>query len=362
MTTSPAQGPGSAGRAASPQGGRRSRLGSAVRERSLAGRRAPSILDWALASVLLLVGLLEVAGGVFPGPVGVAAVIEAAMIVPVAFRCVAPVRAIAVSAVASLPFLFAYGVEVSAGGSVANAAVGLLLIYSVGRHADGRRLLAGIAVILLMTAEQGVGRPATPSDDAIVFFLSAAVLGLGVALRHQVERSTSLALAADRARHEQAAALRVAVDTERARIARELHDVVAHNIGLIVLQAGGARTVLATDPDRARAAVVQVEEMGRQTLAEMRHLVGVLRVGEGSSRQPLPRLDRLPALVEEARAAGIPVDLEIEGTAFDLPAGLELAAYRIVQEALTNVRIHAPRSSARVRLRYEPDRLAHRRE
>jgi len=147
------------------------------------------------------------------------------------------------------------------------------------------------------------------------------------------------------------------VHGERARIARELHDVVADKVGLIVLQAGGARSVLGADPDRARTALEEVEETGRQTLAEMRHLVGILRVDDGSDRQPLPRLERLPALVDETRAAGLAVELEVEGPVVGLPAGLELAAYRLIQEALTNVRKHAPRSRAQVRLCYEPDGL-----
>jgi signal transduction histidine kinase len=100
-----------------------------------------------------------------------------------------------------------------------------------------------------------------------------------------------------------------------------------------------------------------VEETGRQTLAEMRHLVGVLRVGDGADLQPLPRLERLPVLLDEARAAGLTVDLEVDGPVVELPAGLELAAYRLIQEALTNVRKHAAGAHARVGLAYMPDLL-----
>jgi len=153
------------------------------------------------------------------------------------------------------------------------------------------------------------------------------------------------------------AAARAAVHEERARIARELHDVVADRVGLIVLQAGGARSVLGTDPDRARSALQHVEETGRQMLAEMRHLVGVLSVEESADRQPLPRLERLPTLVDETRAAGLAVALEVSGPVVGLPAGLEVAIYRLIQEALTNVRKHAPTSRAKVHLSYEPDRV-----
>ena len=320
----------------------------------MVGRRAPSVLDWLATLALVILALLEVQSGAFPGPVALAAAFQLATILPVAFRRVAPLSAIAINTAVSLPFIVAYG----AGNSLADMVTVLLLIYSVGRYSDGRRLLAGAACGLLLVVEVGIGgRLVSPSDWAYVLLLCGSALVLGVALRIQTQRAVFLAVAADRAQRDQEATAQAAVHEERARIARELHDVVAHNVGLIVLQAGGARSVLGTDPDRARMALQQVEETGRQTLAEMRHLVGILRVDEGASRQPLPRLERLPALLDEARASGLTVELTVEGSVVELPAGLELAAYRLVQEALTNVRKHAPTSRAEVRVRYEPDRL-----
>lgn len=330
------------------------RLRWMTRERTLVGRRAPAVLDWLVALALVVIGFLEIASGAFPGPVAVAAAFQVASTLPVAFRRLAPLPAITVSVVVALPYVLAYG----AGNSLAGAVTLLLLVYSVGRHLDGRGLLAGTAMGLLMIVELGIGgRLVTPEDWIYVLLIYGAALVFGVALRGQVERSIALAVAADRAQRELEATAQAAVQEERARIARELHDVVAHNVGLIVLQAGGARSVLATDPDRARTALQVVEETGRQTLAEMRHLVGILRVDDGAERKPLPRLERLPALIDEARGAGLAVDLEVKGPPVELPAGLELAAYRLIQEALTNVRKHAAMAQAHVRLCYEPDRL-----
>lgn len=329
-------------------------LGWLTGERRVGARRAPSILDWLLTLALSILAFLEAAGGMYPGPVAVAATVQIAAIVPIAFRRLAPVQAIAIGVAVSLPYVVLYGSV----NSLASLLAGLLFSYSVGRHTHGRALLAGAAIALFSIIEQGFGGTfQTPTDWAFAIILMGAALAFGVALRVQVERSISLAIAADRAQREQETTAQAAVQEERARIARELHDVVAHNVGLIVLQAGGARSVLATDPERARTALAQVEETGRQTLAEMRHLVGILRVDEGADRQPLPRLVRLPALLDEARAAGLTVDLEVDGPVVELPAGLELAAYRLIQEALTNVRKHAAGARAQVCLAYEPDRL-----
>jgi signal transduction histidine kinase len=162
------------------------------------------------------------------------------------------------------------------------------------------------------------------------------------------------------AEHE--AATEAAVKQERARIATELHDVVTHNVSVMIVQAGAARQVLGQSPDQARAALLAVESSGRAAMAELRHLLGLLsppdQAGECAAElhgaelelRPQPGLARLVALVERVRSAGLPVELDVSGLPRDLPAGLEVAAYRIVQEALTNVIKHAgkPRTSVRV--------------
>ena len=149
-----------------------------------------------------------------------------------------------------------------------------------------------------------------------------------------------------------------AIVEERARIARELHDVVAHSISVMVLQARGGRRVLESDPADAHDAFAVIESTGQQALDEMRRLVGMLRSGDESlPLAPQPSLKELDTLVEQVRAAGLPVDLAVEGEPRDLPPGVDLSAFRIVQEALTNALRHAGPARARVVLRYGADEL-----
>lgn len=320
----------------------------------VSGRWTPSMLDWLVTLGLVMLAVGETANGVFPGPPWVAAAVLTAGLVPVAFRRVAPLEAVAASTAVFLPWVVAVG----AVNNLSQLLGELLLIYALGNHAGGRRLLVGAAIGTTLFVVEGVhGLLPTFSDWAYASLLWFGALGLGAALRIQTAHAVALAVSAERAEREAEAAAQVSVMQERARIARELHDVVADKVGLIVLQAGGARSVLATDPARARVALGQVEETGRLTLAEMRHLVGILGGGDDEERRPLPRLERVSALIDEARASGLTVDLTVEGAPVELPAGLELAAYRLVQEALTNVRKHAPASTVRVCLGYEPDSL-----
>jgi signal transduction histidine kinase len=149
-----------------------------------------------------------------------------------------------------------------------------------------------------------------------------------------------------------------AVAAERARIARELHDVVAHHMSVMIVQAGAARTVGARDPEATAAALEQIEESGRTGLAEMRRLLDLLQAPEdGDGLAPQPGLARLEELLEATRATGIAVELSVEGPERPVPAGVDLSAFRIVQEALTNVLKHSGSTTASVRLAYRPDAL-----
>jgi signal transduction histidine kinase len=150
---------------------------------------------------------------------------------------------------------------------------------------------------------------------------------------------------------------RSAVSEERGRIARELHDVVAHSVSIIAVQAGAAEELIERDPVRAREHMASVRRTAREALGEMRRLLDVLRTDEATF-VPQPGLARLPDLLDDVRSAGVPVELSEHGMPLQLPGGLDLVAFRVVQESLTNVRKHAPGARTRVVLSYGPDVLA----
>ncbi|MEU5030287.1 sensor histidine kinase [Streptomyces milbemycinicus] len=168
---------------------------------------------------------------------------------------------------------------------------------------------------------------------------------------------------------ERAEELRRAAEQERARIARELHDVVTHNVSVMIIQAGAARKVMAATPDRAREALLAVEASGRAAMAELRHAMGLLTMDDNSGESasdkagatpdlaPQPGLGQLDALVTRVREAGLPVELTVSGTPRPVPSGVGLAAYRVVQEALTNTVKHAVGSTAEVTVAYGDDQL-----
>jgi signal transduction histidine kinase len=178
---------------------------------------------------------------------------------------------------------------------------------------------------------------------------------IGYAVRQQRMYAASLRERADQQALEQRAEARRAVSEERLRIARELHDVVAHTMSVIAVQAGVANHVADDRPDEVRRALSSIEETSRGALREMRALLGVLRDDGNQGVAPAPGLAELGALVRRAAVAGVRVDLEVTGEAPALSAGLELAAYRVVQEAVTNVIKHAATDRCQVIVAYRPD-------
>jgi signal transduction histidine kinase len=224
--------------------------------------------------------------------------------------------------------------------------VAIFALYSAGRYATNDRwayLSVGAAIVVVTL--DNLADPAPWGEavfGAVVMFVAWYV---GRRLRMRQERAAQL-------RREQAAEARRIVIEERARIARELHDVVAHRVSLMTVQAGAAKAVAAKDPEGALRAMAAVEEAGRQALEELRHLLGVLRPETGlDGLGPQPGLADLPRLVEQIRGAGLDVSLATDGVAAGLPARVDLFAYRIVQEALTNVLKHAgPGTHSKIRL------------
>jgi len=244
----------------------------------------------------------------------------------------------------------------------------LIALYSLGRHATGTEAwlgVLGVAVVMLLfnLSEGGVGQTDLGDVAFLVGFVGAP-WAAGLTLRLRRERETELSSEHERLRREQEQRARRAVAEERARIARELHDVVSHAISVTVLQARGARRTLTSDPDAARQALDAIEQTNTTALGDMRRLLAVLRDTEPDDahtghveRAPQPSLDHLDTLVRHVCGSGVPVTVEVRGRRQPLPPGVDLSAYRIVQEALTNVLKHTARAEARVVLEYDDDAL-----
>ncbi|MFB7915147.1 sensor histidine kinase [Streptomyces sp. NPDC056061] len=220
---------------------------------------------------------------------------------------------------------------------------------------------AGLAQLRWSQPESDVGLAQQTFMGVVMTVPFVLAWVLGDSMRTRRAYLTQLEERAARLEREREAQSKVAVAAERARIARELHDVVAHNVSVMVVQADGAAYVMDAAPDQARQALEIISGTGRQALAEMRRLLGVLRTGdaeEAGEYVPQPDVDQIEVLIEQVRQAGLTVDFKIEGTPRPLPSGVELTAYRIVQEALTNTRKHGgPDAGASVRLVYFDDGL-----
>ena len=272
---------------------------------------------------------------------------------PLALRRVAPVPVLVACVLASLALQWL--------GRPAPLPLGVLVaLYTVATRC--RPLVSGAAAAGYLAALLAgtVSGLAAVSDDSVfnylVVVIGAGMLGYGVALgragaRLAEQRASELA-------REQDGRTRAAVKEEQARIAREMHDIVAHDVSVIVAQAAAARRVLTSEPETAAHALTSIEAVGRDALDGLRRLLGLLRTERSESeRTPQPGLDRLPWLLAQVRQAGLPVELTVRGQARQLPATVELNAYRIVQEALTNSLKHAGPTRTAVVLDYREDSL-----
>jgi signal transduction histidine kinase len=313
-----------------------------VLERARRIRIDPMTVDRVLAGAATVLTQLEIwlGDGTVASRVGVS-VISLAMTAPIAWRRRYPALV---------------GAAVPALGAVAHAnwdtqSVGypiatFLAMYALAVWTSTRRFVLGLAVV---TAAGLTANGVSLTDlryAAPYVIVTTAVMLLVRRVVGDRERRAELA------ERERDVAAREAVIEERSRIARELHDVIAHSVSMMVVQAGAERRVLDGANASTRDVLEGIERTGRSALNEMRRLVGMLRSDSSDLLAPQPGLDDLPALVTQVREAGLPVELQVDGEWGALPAGIQLSAYRIVQEALTNTLRHAGDARATVRIRY----------
>src|SRR5262245_4249502 len=238
--------------------------------------------------------------------------------------------------------------------------VGLASAALLGNHPS--RLKAGLGLVLIVVGMLIVvgNIPGDQTASQFTFITLRFVVAwiAGYALRERSEQAEAAEVRAARAERDREVAARVAVAEERARIARELHDIVAHAVSVMVLQVGAVRHKLPDSFSEDRDALRGVERAGRTALTEMRRLLAAMRPdGDEAALVPQPGLDGLDSLLAEVGRAGLPVELHLEGDPYPLPRGLDLSAYRIVQEGLTNALKHAQASDADVIVRYRPDEV-----
>jgi signal transduction histidine kinase len=232
----------------------------------------------------------------------------------------------------------------------------VIALYTVAAHCDRRTSLAAAAATALALVIPAVGGAETdPIFVLAIYAVFAAAWALGDGLQARSAYLRELEARAERLERDHEERARRAVAEERARIARELHDVISHNVSVMVVQASAGGDVFTTRPDDAREALGSIAATGREALVELRRLLGVVRPpggDDGTGVTPQPGLSRLPELIEQVTRAGLRVELSVAGRSRALPAGVDLSAYRIVQEALTNTLKHAHARRAEVALRY----------
>lgn len=309
--------------------------------------------DLVLAAALTAFTQWEISQAPFiEGPLWVQRVTFAVITMSVALRRLAPLTAAVVGSGGLVAQTIWGGDAAVVGGFLA----GILITHSVALYSTRRVALLGLLVILLgvhtytfVNLDQF--RLADEIGNTAIF---VTIWGLGRTVRARDRRRDLAEARTARVEAEREAQMEAAIAEERARIARELHDVVAHGVSVMVLQAGAARQMLDQDSARATEALLAVENSGRHALHDMHRLLGILRRDEALPLAPPAALSQLAELAEQMREVGLPVRVEIEGEMRPLQPSLELSAYRIVQEALTNTLKHTTQATAEVRVRYEP--------
>jgi signal transduction histidine kinase len=312
--------------------------------RPLPGRS--SAFDVVVAVALAVVGTLDaLRSGSWPQPYMASAALVAFSALCLAWRRRRPLLAYAGTMGALAVIAVGLG-HVEAGSGII---IAFIATYTVAAYGDN--LAYAIAVGLIFAVSTGVGQAPEEAVWDAAFSVVALALPFvaGVTVRSLGRRTATLET-------EQTLAAANAAEEERRRIARELHDIISHGLGLVVLQAGVADQVLDRDPDRARQALAQIRQTGQEAIGELSTLVGLIREDPPTS-DPQPTLADIARLVESTRAAGLEVHLHTQGPARPLPAAVELNAYRVVQEGLTNALKHAGHAKVNVLLHYLPSNL-----
>jgi len=319
-------------------------------------RLNPPVVDAAIAVVLAAITLIEVAvasdlEGATPTEARWSAVFMLAITLPLALRRRYPFEVMAVVGGAAIVYNL---LDVPPDPYTPTFAV-LLAVYTVSSYAT--RTQARIAAVIVGLALVVLNLPWFVEEDfgdvVNQFVLVGGAWVVGQNTRYRRRQTDLLEERAERAEQEREERERVAVLEERSRLAREIHDVIAHSVGVIAVQAGAARAVAEQRPDRAREALAAIEDVSKDTLVELRRALGALRApGDEAALRPAPGLADLRELVEQVGRAGVTVSLSEEGERREVPSGVDLSAYRIVQEALTNTVKHAGPTTARVTVRY----------
>lgn len=313
------------------------------------------LTDLLLATILFAVKLVTLAAGIQPGPPAMYAFVLF-WAAPFAWRRRHPLALAAAIAVTGVAEYSVAGYH----NSVVALLAWVLVPYSIGAHArDARRVVAATVIVGAGGLYVGIAHgPRTLWNIVSLVFLLVAPLLAGLWIRQLRSRAAMLEQLAGQLEREQEERARSAVAEERARIARELHDEVAHAMSVIAVQADAAEGALAQDPALVERPLVAIRETARAALADMRHVLGALRGSEDAQLTPEPGLERIGTLVEHARADGLDVALCVEGEPSPLPAAVDLAAYRVLQEGLTNVRKHAGAGHVEIVVRYGRDAVA----
>jgi signal transduction histidine kinase len=304
-------------------------------------RRHPRLVD---TSIVLLLGAIYVANAAYERRYAFGIPLALIQTVPLLMRRRRPLAVFAIVVAGTLASAFAYETVIPLAPAVA--------VYTMAVQLSRRRSGPATAVALV-----GLAAAAAQTHDiaSFVFIAAAWVLGDNIGTRRAY--FDELEEKAARLEREREANIKRAAAEEQARISRELHDVIAHNVSVMTVQAAAARDVFDADPSRAREALASIESTGRAALTELRRLLSAVRDGGQPELAPQPGLDALEELASQVRRAGLAVELNIAGTRPPLPAALDLSAYRIVQEALTNTLKHASASRAWVDVRFGPSEV-----